>query len=139
MAGTGPSALGTDPAGKFAYVVNNSDNDVSSFKIDPAAGGLTPTAGSPVAAGSNPNFIGVHLWLFFHLNPATYPVFSRIALGVHVAACIGPFWMLYDWFIKNQKGELKRWMWLVFVPWGFLWYYFEVHRAMISRTKSREA
>jgi hypothetical protein len=81
----------------------------------------------------------VHLWLFFHLNPATYPVFSRIALGVHVAACIGPFWMLYDWFIKNQKGELKRWMWLVFVPWGFLWYYFEVHRAMISRTKSREA
>ena len=75
----------------------------------------------------------VQMWLFFHLNPDTYPVLSRIALGVQVVSCIGPFWMLFDWFIKSQKRELKRWLWLVFVPWGFVWYYFVVHRAMISR------
>lgn len=75
----------------------------------------------------------VHSWLFFHLDPEKYPALSFFAIGVHVAACIGPFWMLFDWFIKNEKRLLKQWMWLVFVPWGFLWYYFEVHRAMISK------
>jgi hypothetical protein len=47
--------------------------------------------------------------------------------------------MLFDWFIKNQNRNLKRWMWLVFVPWGFLWYYFEVHRPMETNPVKRDS
>jgi hypothetical protein len=36
--------------------------------------------------------------------------------------------MLYDWFVSKSKRTLKPWMWIFFVPWGFLWYYFEKYR-----------
>jgi hypothetical protein len=36
--------------------------------------------------------------------------------------------MLYDWFVKRGKRTCEAWMWLFFVPWGFLWYYFEKYR-----------
>lgn len=39
---------------KFAYVANLSSNSVSSYIIDAVAGGLTPVAGSPFAAGTGP-------------------------------------------------------------------------------------
>ena len=45
-----------------------------------------------------------------------------------VAVCIGPFWMLYDWFVRKAKRTWNSWMWLFFVSWGFLWYYFEKYR-----------
>lgn len=71
----------------------------------------------------------LHAWLVFsYLEIESYPVLSRIAIGVHILACVGPFWMIADWFIKKQKRTLERWMWLFFVPWGFVWYYFEIHR-----------
>jgi len=70
----------------------------------------------------------LHLFLFLQMNPETRPVLTWVAIGIHVAACFGPFWMLYDWFIRRKKGELKAWMWLFPVPWGFLWYYFEQYR-----------
>jgi hypothetical protein len=76
-------------------------------------------------------------WLFSHLNSDTYPYCLVIALGVLVAACLGPFWMLHDWFIKNQKRNLKRRMWFIFVPWGFLLYCFEVHRESTCYTSMR--
>jgi hypothetical protein len=76
-----------------------------------------------------------HLWMFFHLNLETHPIASWIGIGIHVGACVGPFWMLYDWFIKRRQRTWKAWTWLFFVPWGFLWYYFEKHRP----TKAREA
>jgi hypothetical protein len=75
----------------------------------------------------------LHLWMFFHLNLETHPVAARVGIGIHVAACIGPFWMLYDWFVKRNKGTWKPWMWLAFVPWGFLWYYFEKYRPSKAR------
>jgi len=75
----------------------------------------------------------VHSWLFFHLDPEKHPALFFFAIAVHIAACIGPFWMLFDWFIKNEKRILKQWMWLFFMPWGFLWYYFEVHRVMLRK------
>jgi hypothetical protein len=36
--------------------------------------------------------------------------------------------MLYDWFIRRGKKKWKSWLWLFFVPLGFLWYYFEEYR-----------
>jgi uncharacterized membrane protein YbhN (UPF0104 family) len=70
----------------------------------------------------------LHLWMFLRLNLETHPVTSWIGIGMHIAACIGSFWMLYDWYIRRNKRTWKAWMWLVFVPWGFLWYGFEQYR-----------
>ena len=73
----------------------------------------------------------IHFCLVFgYLDLQIHPVMSRIALAVHVVACIGPFWMLADWFLKKHKRSLEGWMWLFLVPWGFLWYYFEIDRPM---------
>lgn len=67
----------------------------------------------------------VHLWLFFHLSD-NHPLLLRITVAIHVIACLGPFWMLADWFVKRRKRlRWQSWMWLFFVPWGFLWYVFE--------------
>ena len=47
--------------GRFVYVVNSSDNggagDVAAFAINPNTGALTPVAGGPVLADSNPSGI----------------------------------------------------------------------------------
>lgn len=67
----------------------------------------------------------VHLWLFFHLSEND-PIQFRITIAIHVIACVGPFWMLAHWFVKRRKKlRWQNWMWLFFVPWGFLWYIFE--------------
>jgi hypothetical protein len=67
----------------------------------------------------------VHSWLFFHL-PSAHPSQFWITIAIHTIACVGPFWMVGDWFIKGRsKLRWKGWMWLFFVPWGFLWYVFE--------------
>jgi len=70
----------------------------------------------------------LHLWMFLHIDLETHPVTSWVAIGMQVAVCIGPFWMLYDWFVKKAKRTWKPWMWLFLIPWGFLWYYFEKYR-----------
>src|SRR5580692_2439292 len=44
---------------RFLYVVNRGSGDVSGYTIDPAAGALTPIAGSPFSAGGNPVAIAV--------------------------------------------------------------------------------
>ena len=73
----------------------------------------------------------LHMWLVFnYLDLDVYPVLSRIAIAFHGVACMGPFWMLADWFIKQHQRKFKTWMWLFLVTWGFLWYYFEIHRTM---------
>ena len=54
------------------------------------------------------------------------PVASRIVFGYFLFICAGPYWMLYDSWRHERKLTGK--MWLVFVPAGFLWYYFEVFR-----------
>lgn len=78
----------------------------------------------------------LHLWMFFHLDVATFPVVARVGVGIQVIACIGPFWMLYDWFVKRHQGKLEAWMLLFFVPWGFLWYYFEKYLPNKARAKN---
>lgn len=66
-----------------------------------------------------------HLWLFLHL-PRAGPWQLRVTVAIHVVACIGPFWVVADWFVKRRKKvRWQRWMCLLFVPWGFLWYVFE--------------
>jgi len=56
-AGTQPGAVAVDPSGKFAYVANdvgtNLPGSVSAYSIG-ATGALTAAAGSPFAAGTNP-------------------------------------------------------------------------------------
>lgn len=67
----------------------------------------------------------VHLWLFVHM-PKAHSARLWITIALHTIACIGPFWMLADWFVKRgKKLGWQPWMWLFFVPWGFLWYVFE--------------
>ena len=77
------------------------------------------------------------LWVvrFSNWNLEDQPVASRLAIAFWFFACIGPYWMLYDWFIKRRKRKWKAWLWLFFVPLGFLWYYFEEHRPSRAREK----
>ena len=42
------------PNGAFAYVANQNSNNVSAYTINAVTGALTPVAGSPFPAGSNP-------------------------------------------------------------------------------------
>jgi hypothetical protein len=78
----------------------------------------------------------VHLWLFFHVSDA-HPVQFWITVAVHTIACIGPFWMLGHWFVKRRKKlAWQGWMWLFFLPWGFLWYVFEKYEPVRSELLS---
>ncbi len=53
-------AVTVDPSGKFLYVPSGYPGDeVSVFVINPTTGVLTPVAGSPFAAGSNPSSIAI--------------------------------------------------------------------------------
>ena len=71
----------------------------------------------------------LHLWLFFHLENAN-PVQFWMTIAIHVVGSLGPFWMLAHWFIRRRKRlTWQSWMWLFFVPWGFLWYISEKYES----------
>ena len=83
--GTKPSALTTDPAGKFLYVTNlgvpyqsdlsasQYDGSISAFTIDSGSGALTPVAGSPFAAGINSRSVVVDpTGQFAYVSSSTY-------------------------------------------------------------------
>ncbi|MGA6829395.1 lactonase family protein, partial [Nitrospira sp. NS4] len=53
-AGTAPSSVTVDPTGRWAYVANQSSNDVSAYTINSATGALTAVNGSPFATESRP-------------------------------------------------------------------------------------
>ena len=46
--GSNPAAVATNPSGRFAYVANRGDGNVSAFAIAPATGALTPIPGLPL-------------------------------------------------------------------------------------------
>ena len=46
--------MAIDPTGSFAYVVNANSDNVSAYKINATSGALTPVAGSPFGAGTDP-------------------------------------------------------------------------------------
>ena len=50
--------MAVDPAGKFAYVVNIRDNNVSAYSIG-ADGSLKPVTGSPFATGLTPFSVAI--------------------------------------------------------------------------------
>ena len=52
-AGSTPVSIAVDPTGRFAYVTNDSSNDVSAYAINPITGALT-SIGPNVAAGTTP-------------------------------------------------------------------------------------
>ena len=62
-AGEGAQGIAIDPAGKFIYVTNRRaadvSGDVSAYAIDPQSGALTPVAGSPFAAGTDPTGVAI--------------------------------------------------------------------------------
>ena len=49
-----PLSVAVEPSGKFAYVANYSSNNISAYSIDATSGALTPLAGSPLEAGTEP-------------------------------------------------------------------------------------
>jgi len=56
-AGSGPTSVAVDPAGKFAYVTNFESNDVSMYSIDATTGALASIG--TVAAGTGPVSVAV--------------------------------------------------------------------------------
>ena len=74
----------------------------------------------------------VHLWLFFNMQEV-HALQFWLTITIHAIGTLGPFWMLSHWFIKRRmKLRWERWMWLFFVPWGFLWYAFEKYEPAVS-------
>ncbi len=57
--GSNPYTAVADPADRFVYVGNDVSANVSEYTFDPASGFLAPDAGSPVAAGIDPDFIAI--------------------------------------------------------------------------------
>ncbi|MHB8455872.1 MAG: beta-propeller fold lactonase family protein [Acidiferrobacterales bacterium] len=81
-AGSGPSSLTINPAGTFAYVVND-DNTISAYGINGSTGALSPVTGSPFATGASPQYMVINsagtvayvankgtIWAY-NINPAT--------------------------------------------------------------------
>jgi 6-phosphogluconolactonase len=59
-AGSLPYSVGVDLTDQFVYVANDGSANVSEFMLNSSTGVMTPMAGSPVAAGINPDFIAIH-------------------------------------------------------------------------------
>ena len=57
--GRGPSAIVVDPANKFVFTANLTDNSISSLAIQ-SEGTLLQSAGSPYAAGNQPQYLAVN-------------------------------------------------------------------------------
>ncbi len=55
----GPHSVGIDPSDRFVYVGNAKLANVAEFTFDSTTGVLTPVAGSPIAAGTFPDFIAI--------------------------------------------------------------------------------
>jgi len=58
-AGTYSFSVTVDPTGKFAYVVNESSDDIYAYTINSSTGALTEITGSPLAAGDEPRSVAV--------------------------------------------------------------------------------
>jgi DNA-binding beta-propeller fold protein YncE len=58
-AGWTPNSVAVDPAGKFAYVANGSDHNISAYAIDSMTGVLAEISGSPFAAYWRPFSIAI--------------------------------------------------------------------------------
>ncbi len=56
--GNAPNSISFDPSGQFAYVGNDQSANVAVFTLG-STGVLTPV-GSPVAAGTSPDFIAIY-------------------------------------------------------------------------------
>jgi 6-phosphogluconolactonase len=52
-AGKELTSVTVDPSGKFVYVTNLGDNNISGYTIDSATGALTAIVGSPFASGGS--------------------------------------------------------------------------------------
>ena len=52
--GQHPFGEALDPAGRFLYIVNKVDNNISGYSVNSMTGTLTPLNNSPFPAGSGP-------------------------------------------------------------------------------------
>jgi len=56
-AGAFPISIVLDPSGLFAYVANDSSNDISVYAVEPTTGAMTAVSHSPFPAGNEPRSI----------------------------------------------------------------------------------
>jgi 6-phosphogluconolactonase (cycloisomerase 2 family) len=57
--GSYPFSVSVDSTDRYVYTANDQSSNISEFNLDSSTGILTPVAGSPVAAGLNPDFIAI--------------------------------------------------------------------------------
>ena len=79
----------------------------------------------------SPVFVAVTLFalwvvIYSNWNLQDNPVASCMAIGYLLFICAGSYWMFDDCWHHDKRFTRK--MWFVFVPGGFLWYYFEYFR-----------
>lgn len=97
--GYSDGAVTTDPSGKFLYVANVEDGNISAFSIDWTTGALTPIAGSPFATGTDPTVFATSnnfLYLFggnFFDVPTSFSGYAINTLTGALTPVPGsPFW-----------------------------------------------
>jgi 6-phosphogluconolactonase len=57
--GTNPYSVSVDPTDHFVYVGNDTSANVAEFTLNSSSGVLTPIAGSPITAGTFPDFLAI--------------------------------------------------------------------------------
>jgi len=69
---------------------------------------------------------GMALWMVTNPGIPRNPLLIFLYIMVFVAGPIGSFWMLYV-AIRHETNPLPM-IFLAFMPYAFLWYYFELVR-----------
>jgi len=66
---------------------------------------------------------GLAFWIVTMPGTPRNPLFMLLVVAVFAAPSLGAFWMLYV-SIRHEKQPLPMIL-LAFLPYSFLWYYFE--------------
>jgi 6-phosphogluconolactonase (cycloisomerase 2 family) len=75
---------------EFLYVVNQSSNNVSGYKINATTGALTKITGSPFKAGSQPSGLAVDpAGKFVYVSNQNYPNYTGTVYGYSINAASG--------------------------------------------------
>lgn len=77
---------------------------------------------------------GLAFWMVTTSGIPRNPFIVFLFVAVYAVAPVGAFWMLYV-AIRNERHPLPVIL-LAFVPYSFLWYYFERVRAGKHRTRA---
>lgn len=70
--------------------------------------------------------------VYFRWNEQDNPVESNLTFIVFFVSPAGNMWMIWDCLSHDRRWTRKVWL-ALFVPFVFVWYYFEIYRPRLLR------